>query len=1001
MIKVNRIFFIALLLSILFYILFIFYTDKYFTSIEQQEVNKYASIISESLWSFNPELVKDYLQLASNSHKYKKLVVIYSSNEKFINIEYRLKSPIDLFFESLSLINVIPLKSKIIHDTKVIGEISVEWYNTAIYIYLFVFIIILLVLTIFWFILRVQKHRTKLEIRVKERTVELNKEIEERKQTEALLKKSEYKYRALFNNTFEFIGILTPDGIINEANLTALEFGNLKESDVIGKLFWETPWWSHSVELQEWLQDAISRAADGEFIRNEVWHPGPEGNLYIDFSLKPIINDEGKVIYLVPEGRDITERKQSEEQVRNEKEFINKAIDSLPGIFYLFTIDGKFLRWNHNFETVSGYSADEIGTMHPRDFFPVNEQALVEDRISEVFAKGESFVEAHWLSKDGTRTLHYLTGVRISLEDTFCQVGMGIDISERHQADQTLRRIQKMDAIGHLTGGIAHDFNNILGIILGNIDLLERLLLGDKEPLKRVTAIKKSAQRATDLTRQLLGISHSQSTTTAVTNIPRIILDMDSILKHPLTPQIEVEQNFDNDLWLTKINQGDFQDALLNLIINAHDSMPGGGRLTLEAHNCTLDNSFCTQNPGSIPGEYVQLVVSDTGEGISTELQERIFEPFFTTKPGGKGVGLGLAMVYSFIKRSKGYIKVYSEQNVGTTFQLYLPRADGQEQLLESNTEQHGKLQCGTETILVVDDEEELLEVTQSSLQALGYRVLTATNGQQALKKLVEEPSIKLLFSDVMMPGGMNGYELAEQATMQSPGLNVLLTSGFTDNTVSNSKQALFQTNLLTKPYTHDELARRVQALLKDNEPIETESSNPGMGEKQLHEQHTVTPVKWTKDFSIGIDAIDSDHKTLLKLLNHIRLAASNNKVMESLTNLEQIKGYAKTHFTREEAIMVACGYPGLDNHRQVHQLLFKEIDKMQKQQEHNKLSINELASLVKNWLVDHILGMDRAFASYCQDKKELIEQALEEVGPAQIAKIPVTKQTPIYLIDG
>ncbi|MCP4041814.1 MAG: response regulator, partial [Gammaproteobacteria bacterium] len=360
---------------------------------------------------------------------------------------------------------------------------------------------------------------------------------------------------------------------------------------------------------------------------------------------------------------------------------------------------------------------------------------------------------------------------------------------------------------------------NILGIILGNLELLKDNITGDDKALKRVETISKSAQRAADLTKQLLGFSRRQPNEVTVTDTRRAILDMDNLIARSVTPEVEVEHDFAKDLWLTEIDSGDFQDALLNLIINARDAIPGGGRLTLETANKTLDAAYCVQNPGAIPGKYVQLAVSDSGKGIPYDQLGRIFEPFFTTKEQGKGTGLGLAMVYGFVKRSGGHIKVYSEQGIGTTFRLYLPRAKGEEQLVAATDEQPESLPHGRETILAVDDEEDLLELAQSSLEALGYRVLVATSGRQTLERLAEEPAIDLLFSDVVMPGRMNGYELAEQVTAIRPALKVLLTSGYTEKAVTHNGQARFTANLLSKPYTQPELAQRVRTMLDDLVP--------------------------------------------------------------------------------------------------------------------------------------------------------------------------------------
>ncbi|MDH3355795.1 MAG: ATP-binding protein, partial [Chromatiales bacterium] len=388
------------------------------------------------------------------------------------------------------------------------------------------------------------------------------------------------------------------------------------------------------------------------------------------------------------------------------------------------------------------------------------------------------------------------------------------EMTGRKQAEDAQRRSQKMDAIGQLTGGIAHDFNNLLGIILGNIDFLERHLTLDEQSNKFIAPIRRASKRAADLTKQLLSFSRDKTALPMVTDINQVINEMDSLVARSLTPEIEVVYQLDENLWPTEIDSGDFEDSLLNLSINARDAMAGHGQITIETRNVTLDAAYCTKNPNIIPGEYVELSVSDSGEGIPQNQRERIFEPFYTTKEQGKGTGLGLAMAYGFVKRSGGDINVYSEQGIGTTFRLYLPRTYSNKEptLLESS--QPEVLPKGHETILVVDDEADLLEIARESLEILGYRVLTAINGSQALDCLAEEPSIDLLFSDVVMPGDINGYELAELATINHPKLKVVLTSGYTGKAVAYNGQARFNTNLLSKPYSQAELAKRMRKIL-------------------------------------------------------------------------------------------------------------------------------------------------------------------------------------------
>ena len=295
---------------------------------------------------------------------------------------------------------------------------------------------------------------------------------------------------------------------------------------------------------------------------------------------------------------------------------------------------------------------------------------------------------------------------------------------------------------------------------------------------------------------------------------------MHSLLSRSVTPEVEIEHQVEKDLWLTTIDPGDFEDAILNMVINARDAMEGHGHLILKTSNTILDEKFCKSNPGFNPGEYVELCITDHGKGMTPEQQEHIFEPFYTTKVKGKGTGLGLAMVYSFITRSKGYIKIDSEVGVGTTFHIYLPKDEminTKKSLLEdkqeNNNEPHQK---GHETILVVDDEESLCFLAKEILEERGYKVLLANNGKEALEQLKKNYPIDLIFSDVVMPGGVGGYQLAEQAMAEFPKLKILLTSGHENVVPVNDEQQHLHANLLKKPYSSADLAKRIRTLLDE-----------------------------------------------------------------------------------------------------------------------------------------------------------------------------------------
>ena len=498
---------------------------------------------------------------------------------------------------------------------------------------------------------------------------------------------------------------------------------------------------------------------------------------------------------------------------------LRTLIKTLPDIVWWKDPDGVYMGCNPKFERFYGAKQVDIVGKTDYDFVDSKLADFFREKDRAVIAAGEPSVneEDITFADDGHVELLETTKVPMFSPDgkLIGVLGVGRNITERRRSEQVLLNTQKMEAVGQLTGGIAHDFNNILAIIIGNLSMLKRELVADDKTSKRIETIQKSAQRAADLTRQLLSFSRSKADQQVVSDINQVLNDMDSLIVHSFTPAIEVKYEFASDLWRTEIDPGDFQDAVINLIINARDAMSGSGQLILQTSNCTLDEKVCILRPELEAGDYVQLAVTDTGEGISSAQQSHIFEPFYTTKEQGKGTGLGLAMVFGFIKRAGGCISVESEVGAGTNIRLYLPKCCGEMQIKEvAESDVMAEQHRGRETILVVDDEEALLVLARDVLEELDYRVLTAINGKQALKVLAKEPEIALLLSDVLMPGGINGYELVESAMESYPDLKVLLASGYTSKSEIDKSQARFSANMLTKPYNLSELAMRVRQLL-------------------------------------------------------------------------------------------------------------------------------------------------------------------------------------------
>lgn len=386
------------------------------------------------------------------------------------------------------------------------------------------------------------------------------------------------------------------------------------------------------------------------------------------------------------------------------------------------------------------------------------------------------------------------------------------EVAERVRMESALRQAQKMESLGKLTGGVAHDFNNLLQVISGNLQLLAKETSGNRNAAQRVQNALAGVSRGAKLASQLLAFGRRQALEPKVVNISRFIRGMDDMLRRTLGEEIEIETVIAGGLWNTLIDPSQIENAILNLAINARDAMNGQGRLTIEASNAMLDSEYCRLHSDVKPGQYVMVAVTDTGTGISKDVLERVFEPFFSTKPEGKGTGLGLSMVYGFVKQSNGHVKIYSEVGEGTTIRLYLPRSMSAEDVLVDTRQ--GEIRGGSETILVVEDDDDVREIAVSLLGELGYRVLTARDAASALTVVESGMPIDLLFTDVVMPGPLRSPDLARKAKERLPDLAVLFTSGYTENAIVHGGRLDPGVELLGKPYTRESLGRKIRHVL-------------------------------------------------------------------------------------------------------------------------------------------------------------------------------------------
>lgn len=391
-----------------------------------------------------------------------------------------------------------------------------------------------------------------------------------------------------------------------------------------------------------------------------------------------------------------------------------------------------------------------------------------------------------------------------------------IEAAEREKIEQVLRQSQKMEAIGKLTGGVAHDFNNLLQVISGNLQLLADDVMGDEKAEQRLRNALAGVSRGAKLASQLLAFGRRQPLAPKVVNLGRFVRDMDELLRRALGDGVEIETVISGGLWNSLVDPSQVENALLNLALNARDAMNGHGKLTIEAGNASLADDYALRHADVTPGQYVMLAVTDTGCGMTPELIEHVFEPFFTTKPEGQGTGLGLSMVYGFVKQSNGHIKIYSEPDQGTTIRIYLPRAHQAEDI--ATEVDAGPVTGGSETVLVVEDDEDVRGTVVETLSDLGYRVLKAKDAQSALAIIESGVPIDVLFTDVVMPGPLQSPELARQARQRLPEIAVLFTSGYTDNAIVHGGRLDQGIELLSKPYTREALARRIRQLLRNQQ---------------------------------------------------------------------------------------------------------------------------------------------------------------------------------------
>jgi two-component system cell cycle sensor histidine kinase/response regulator CckA len=593
----------------------------------------------------------------------------------------------------------------------------------------------------------------------------------------------------------------------------------------LGELFGYTP--SELLDLESWtavvaevdrdkVMDQIRRRVSGETPFAQYYFRGlrKDGEV-IDVEVRSDrteLNGQPAVIGTLI---DVTERRRAEEVLRESEERFRSAFERTNVAMVHTDLDHRFVRANAAFAHLFGYSNDEILKLSMIDITHPDDRAeSYESRIPLLAGKNDFFqLEKRYLRKDG-QILWGLTNVSLLRRadgQPHLYVGQVQDLTESKRLEEQLRQSQKMEAIGRLAGGIAHDFNNLLTVINGYSEIIADELRSENPLCKFAEEIRGAGVRASNLTRQLLAFSRQQVLMPVTLEVNGLLREIQNMLGRLIGEDIELQFVQEPQLWPIRADASQIEQVIMNLVVNARDAMPHGGKLTIETKNAELDETYVEMHREAQPGQYAMIAVSDSGCGMEKSTRVRIFEPFFTTK-GGKGTGLGLSTVYGIVRQSGGHIEVYSKVGLGTTFKIYLHRDRSAAKVSPEHPET-SVLPRGDETILLVEDEDSVRALARLILQKSGYRVIEARDGAEAFSLISQDPLVHLLVTDVVMPQ-MNGRELAQRLQMLHSNLKVLYMSGYTDDAIVRHGVLETHMNFLQKPYTGGSLTKKVREVL-------------------------------------------------------------------------------------------------------------------------------------------------------------------------------------------
>ncbi len=633
--------------------------------------------------------------------------------------------------------------------------------------------------------------------------------------------KHEVRLRTVVETAVDGVILIDAQGSIFIFNPACERMFGYQASEVIGqnvKLLMPDPFYDQHDQYLKNYRETGERKIIG--IGREVVGRRKDGSTFpMDLSVGEGKQD-GESIF-VGIIRDLTRRKSKERALRETVSRLRAVVETAVDGVILMDARASVVMFNPACERLFGYRAEEVlgqnvKTLMPDPFFEEHDQYLKNYREGgerKIIGIGREVVGRR---KDGSTFPMDLSVGEATEDGEAIFVGIVHDLTDRKRTEEQLVQAQKMETVGQLSGGIAHDFNNLLTVIIGNADLLSQKLKARPDLKQYCDSIAGAGLRGAELTRRLLVFSRRQDLEPAVIDCNHLIEGMRVLLRRTLRENVEIRTAFEEHLIMAYADPAQLESAILNLALNSQDAMPSGGILTIATQNALIDERYQDEHPEVSTGAYALVAVTDDGAGMTPEVRDRAFEPFFTTKDVGKGSGLGLSMVYGFIKQSNGHVSIYSEPYLGTTVRLYLPAA--KKPASQTSTEEEAESEAvpnGYETVLVVEDDSFVRGYAVGTLESLGYRVITAADGREALARLTQRSDgIDVLFSDIVMPGGLSGWELAQQAQQQRPGLKVLLTSGYPLDTMTGNLRPSSRLAILHKPYRKPELARRLREVL-------------------------------------------------------------------------------------------------------------------------------------------------------------------------------------------